>query len=38
MKIPPLPQGEGMLKLVWVEGIREGKPGLNMSCEPLAIA
>lgn len=32
-----LSRGDGMLKLVWVEGIREGKPGLNMLCEPLAI-
>jgi len=28
---------EGVIRLVWVEGIREGKPGLNISYEPLAI-
>ena len=31
-----LTKGEGAIKLVWVEGVREGKPGLNTSCEPLA--
>ena len=28
---------EGVVRLVWVEGVREGKPGLKISCEPLAI-
>ena len=28
-----LTRGDGMIKLVWVEGVREGKPGLNISCE-----
>jgi len=28
---------EGVVRLVWVEGVREGNPGLNISCEPLAI-
>src|SRR3990172_6673719 len=30
-----LTKGDGSIRLVWVEGVREGKPGLNMSCEPL---
>jgi len=28
-----LTRGDGMIKLVWVEGVREGKPELNISCE-----
>lgn len=30
-----LTRGDGGITLVWVEGIREGKPGLKISCEPL---
>ncbi|MCC7202323.1 MAG: methyltransferase [Nitrospirae bacterium] len=30
-----LTRGDGEITLVWVEGIREGKPGLKISCEPL---
>ena len=32
-----LTKKEGVVRLVWVEGVREGNPGLNISCEPLAI-
>jgi len=28
---------EGVVRLVWVEGVREGNPGLNISYEPLAV-
>lgn len=31
-----LTKENGGIRLVWVEGVREGKPGLNISCEPLA--
>ena len=31
-----LTKGEGSIKLVWVEGVREGKAGLKVSCEALA--
>ena len=27
-----LTKGDGSIRLVWVEGVREGKPGLNISC------
>ena len=31
-----LTKGDGGIRLVWVEGVREGKQGLNITCEPLA--